>query len=139
MNCLFCNAAESCLVELLAWDAKTQRARDLLLQGVCVMHATETAAHPNDPTVRVLHPYFEARRDRLAALHRGQFPEDELPLRFGQRYFPLDSLEGAMVRAARDKRIDRSAATVHAAPAIEVERVPDLAALAEVIRDASKN
>jgi hypothetical protein len=141
MKCRFCEAEESCFVELVAWDAQRQRARELLLQGLCAMHAGDMPEHGRDPSVFELHPAFQNRLGRLAILHAQQFETTEtVELRFGQRYFRLDSPEGAMVRAARDKAIDRSVAVVHdgAAP-IEIERVPDLAALNEVISGWTKD
>jgi len=141
MKCRFCDADESCFVELLAWDPQYRRARELLLQGVCMMHANAVVPHPRDPSVFTLHPGFSDRTGKLSILHATQFSADVFEtyeLRFGQRYFPLNSPEGAMVRAARGGHVDKGIAEIHAPEAIPVERVPDEATLAEVIRDAMK-
>jgi hypothetical protein len=113
-----------------------------------MMHANETPEHPRDPSLRILHPRLESRTENLATRHFLQFPGNVLEgtadpvLRFGQRYFRLDSPEGAMVRAARGHHVNKEVAHVGGpVEAIEVERVPakdgkaDLAALAEVERD----
>jgi hypothetical protein len=141
MKCRFCDAEESCFVELLAWDVERQRARELLLQGVCMMHANDMPPHPRDPTVFQMHPAYEDRIERLGMLHAAQFVRADFEayeLRFGQQYFPLDSLEGSMVKAARGGHVDKAVAHIVEPDAIPIERVPDEAALAEVMRDAAK-
>lgn len=135
--CLFCASPEACFVELLAWNANEERSRSLLLQGLCTAHASEMPDHPDDPTVSVLHPRFRDRVAHLRTLHEQAFEGRVLPLVFGQRYFALDSPQGAMVRAARDKQVDLRAAKVHA-PKIQIDRVPDKAALEKVMRDWAK-
>ena len=147
MKCLFCDAEESCFVEVFAWDFTRQRARELMLQGVCTMHASDTEPHPLDPSVMTLHPKLTDRREKLARLHWSQFgnacdiPLDKSFLRYGMQYWPLDSEQGRTVRAARGHHVDTGVARVGGpVEDIVVERVPTMAAMLEILRDqASKN
>lgn len=158
-TCLFCKSPEVAFVEILVWDGRMQQARELLLQGVCGAHAAGVKAHPSQggaaanpkASIFTLYPELAGRIPRMRAMHRTQFTaRDEhgtlptlsaapaLELSVGMRLYKYDSPEGGMVRAARDKAVNTAVAGVHDGLDIEIERVPDEAALLEVVRDQAK-
>ena len=141
MKCIFCDREESGYVELVAWNYKGERARELLLRGVCMEHYAAGLPHPHAVDLFPLGFALRDRIPRLKALHRSQFKLGYPgftgeALDYGMRFFPYDSLEGGMVRAARGGHVDTTKAAVHV-PKVDFD-VLGPADYAEAVSEAEK-